>query len=213
MESTFLLIIEAIGTFAFAISGIRLAAYKNFDLFGAYTIGLVTAIGGGTLRDLLLDIPVFWMQTWIYLAITGLALAIVIVFRKLLISMNKMLFIFDTVGLALFVVIGIQKSLVLYPMWVAMVMGVITGSFGGIVRDILINEEPLFFRKDIYATACLAGGFAFWGSNMMGWSDVTSQILCAVTIIALRMCALRYNWSLPQLRYTPDELKKTHKPE
>lgn len=213
MESTFLLIIEAIGTFAFAISGIRLAAYKNFDLFGAYTIGLVTAIGGGTLRDLLLDIPVFWMQTWIYLAITGLALAIVIVFRKLLISMNRMLFIFDTVGLALFVVIGIQKSLMIYPMWVAMVMGVITGSFGGVVRDILINEEPLFFRKDIYATACLAGGFAYWGSNLLGWSDVTSQVLCAVTIILLRMCALRYNWSLPQLRYTPDELKKGGKPE
>lgn len=207
MESTFLLIIEAIGTFAFAISGIRLAAYKNFDLFGAYTIGLVTAIGGGTLRDLLLDIPVFWMQTWIYLAITGVALVVVILFRRILISMNRMLFIFDTVGLALFVVIGIQKSLVIYPMWVAMVMGVITGSFGGVVRDILINEEPLFFRKDIYATACLAGGFAYWISNSIGWSDVTSQILCAVTIILLRMCALRFNWSLPQLRYSPGDEK------
>ncbi|MDE6199581.1 MAG: trimeric intracellular cation channel family protein [Muribaculaceae bacterium] len=204
MDSTFLFIIEAIGTFAFAISGIRLAAYKNFDLFGAYTIGLVTAIGGGTLRDILLDIPVFWMQTWIYLAITGLALVIVIMFRRILISMNRMLFIFDTVGLALFVVIGIQKTLAIdYPMWVAMVMGVITGSFGGVVRDILINEEPLFFRKDIYATACLAGGFAYWGSNLLGWNGVTAQSLCGLTIIILRMLALHYNWSLPQLRYTP----------
>lgn len=124
MESTFLFIIEVIGTFAFAISGIRLAAYKKFDLFGAYTIGLVTAIGGGTLRDLLLDIPVFWMQTWLYLAVTGMALGIVILFRRMLISMNRMLFIFDTVGLALFVVIGIQKTIATdYPMWVAMVMG------------------------------------------------------------------------------------------
>ncbi|RXE70613.1 trimeric intracellular cation channel family protein [Muribaculaceae bacterium Isolate-002 (NCI)] len=204
MDSTFLLIIEVIGTFAFAISGIRLAAYKNFDLFGAYTIGLVTAIGGGTLRDLLLDIPVFWMQTWLYLAITGLALVIVILFRRILISMNRMLFVFDTVGLALFVVIGIQKTLATdYPMWVAMVMGVITGSFGGVVRDILINEEPLFFRKDVYATACLAGGFAYWGSNLLGFNDVTSQSLCGITIIILRMCAIRYNWSLPQLRYNP----------
>lgn len=97
MDSSFLLIIEIIGTFAFAISGIRLAAYKNFDLFGAYTVGLVTAIGGGTLRDVLLDIPVFWMQTWVYLGVTGIALAIVVVFRKLLVSMNKTLFIFDTV--------------------------------------------------------------------------------------------------------------------
>ncbi len=204
MDSTFLLIIEVIGTFAFAISGIRLAAYKNFDLFGAYTIGLVTAIGGGTLRDLLLDIPVFWMQTWLYLAITGLALVIVILFRRILISMNRMLFVFDTVGLALFVVIGIQKTLATdYPLWVAMVMGVITGSFGGVVRDILINEEPLFFRKDVYATACLAGGFAYWGSNLLGFNDVTSQSLCGITIIILRMCAIRYNWSLPQLRYNP----------
>lgn len=98
MDSTFLFIIEVVGTFAFAISGIRLAAYKQFDLFGAYTIGLVTAIGGGTLRDLLLDIPVFWMQTWIYLAITGLSLFIVILFRRILVSMNRMLFVFDTVA-------------------------------------------------------------------------------------------------------------------
>lgn len=84
-----------------------------------------------------------------------------------------------------------------------MVMGVITGSFGGVVRDILINEEPLFFRKDVYATACLAGGFAYWGSNLLGFNDVTSQSLCGITIIILRMCAIRYNWSLPQLRYNP----------
>lgn len=208
-STTFLFIIEAIGTFACAISGIRLAAYKNFDLFGAYTIGLVTAIGGGTLRDLLLDIPVFWMQTWVYLGITGLALGTVIAFRRILISMNRMLFIFDTIGLALFVVIGIQKSLAVdYPMWVAMIMGMITGAFGGVLRDILINEEPLFFRKDIYATACLAGGLAYWGSNMLGWSDVTSQSLCAGIVITLRIGALRYNWSLPQLRYTPNRLEK-----
>lgn len=209
MDQTFLFIIEVIGTFAFAISGIRLAAYKNFDLFGAYTVGLVTAIGGGTLRDVLLDIPVFWMQTWIYLAITGVALVIVILFRRLLISMNKTLFIFDTVGLALFVVIGIQKSLgVDYPMWVALVMGCITGSFGGVVRDILINEEPLFFRKDIYATACIAGGIIYWIALESGCGDVVCQSACGAAIIVIRMLAIHYNWSLPQLKYTPQEPKK-----
>lgn len=212
MDSTFLIIIEIIGTFAFAISGIRLAAYKNFDLFGAYTVGLVTAIGGGTLRDVLLDIPVFWMQTWLYLAVTGLSLAIVVVFRKILVSLNRTLFIFDTVGLALFVVIGIQKTLIAdYPMWVAMVMGIITGSFGSIVRDILINEEPLFFRKDIYATACLAGGFAYWIATLLDFSEVVAQTSCAVIIILLRMGAIHYNWSLPVLRYTPNQPKdKNH---
>lgn len=111
MDDLFLVIIEVVGTIAFAISGIRLAAYKNFDLFGAYTVGLVTAIGGGTLRDVLLDIPVFWMQTYLYLAVTGFSLLVVIVFRRVLVSHDKMLFVFDTIGLALFVVIGIQKTL------------------------------------------------------------------------------------------------------
>lgn len=204
MEDTFLFIIEVIGTFAFAISGIRLAAFKSFDWFGAYTVGLVTAIGGGTLRDVLLDIPVFWMQTWMYLAVTAVSLAVVIVFRKLLVSNDRMLFVFDTLGLALFVVIGIQKSITVgYPMWVAIVMGLITGSFGGVTRDILINETPLFFRKDIYATACAAGGLAYWGSSAVGLTPVTSQMICALTIILLRMCALKWNWSLPVLRYEP----------
>ena len=210
MDSIFLFIIEVIGTFAFAISGIRLAAFHRFDWFGAYTVGLVTAIGGGTLRDLLLNIDVFWMQTWIYLGVTGAALAVVIIFRKLLVSNNRMLFLFDTLGLALFVVIGIQKSLAEdYPMWVAIVMGGITGSFGGVLRDILINQEPLFFRKDIYATACLAGGLGYWSVLACGGSEIAQQTTCAITIIVLRMCALKWNWSLPVLSYD----NSTEKPD
>lgn len=205
MESLFLFIIEVIGTIAFAISGIRLAAAKEFDWFGAYTIGLVTAIGGGTLRDVLLDVPVFWMGTPLYLLVTGLSLAVVIIFRRTLVRFNKTLFIFDAIGLALFVVIGIQKSLsVDYPMWVAIVMGMITGSFGGVLRDILINIEPLFFRKDIYATACIAGGLAYWGCALLGWPPMVQQSVCAVTVIGLRVCAINFNWALPVLRYEND---------
>ena len=167
-------------------------------------MGLVTAIGGGTLRDVLLDIPVFWMQTWLYLAVTGISLIIVILFRKVLVSHDKMLFVFDTVGLALFVVIGIQKSLeVGYPMWVAIAMGMITGSFGGVIRDILLNEEPLFFRKDIYATACIAGGVAYWISWLLVPDPIIAQISCGVIVIVLRTLALRYNWSLPVIKYEP----------
>ena len=207
-----LLIIEVIGTIAFAISGIRLAAAKEFDWFGAYTIGLVTAIGGGTLRDVLLDIPVFWMQTPLYLLVTGLSLALVIIFRKALVKFNRTLFIFDAIGLALFVVIGIQKTIdVGLPMWVAIAMGTITGSFGGVIRDILINIEPLFFRKDIYATACIAGGVAFWIIMECGGSDTLQQIMCAVVVIGLRICALKYNWALPQLKY--DRNKHNHTDE
>lgn len=200
MESLFLFIIEVLGTIAFAISGIRLAATKNFDWFGAYTVGLVTAIGGGTLRDLLLGIPVFWMQTWWYLAVTALSLATVIAFRNILVSRDRILFIFDSIGLALFCVIGIQKSLAAgYPMWVATIMGIITGAFGGVIRDILINDEPIVFRRDIYATACLAGAIVYWLIMELGGSPMAQQISCAVVVIGLRVLALKYSLSLPVL--------------
>lgn len=200
VEATFLFIIEVLGTIAFAISGIRLAATKRFDWFGAYTVGLVTAIGGGTMRDLLLDIPVFWMQTWWYLAVTALSLITVILLRNKLVRREKLLFMFDSVGLALFCVIGIQKTLTAgYPMWVATIMGIITGAFGGVLRDILINEEPLVFRKDIYATACLAGAIVYWLIMIAGGSPMMQQMCCALTVIVLRILALKYSLSLPVL--------------
>jgi len=207
-SNLFLFIIEVLGTIAFAISGIRLAAAKSFDWFGAYVVGFVTAIGGGTVRDLLLGLPVFWMQSWMYLAVTFLSLLTVIIFRKALVKGMRTLFIFDAIGLALFVVVGIEKSLTAgYPAWVAIVMGIITGSFGGVTRDILINEEPLFFRKDIYATACLAGGFAYWSVSLL--PDVRplfAQIACAVTVVGLRVAAVHYKWSLPLLKVDPKDL-------
>lgn len=200
MEETVSFILEVIGTVACAISGIQLAATKKFDWFGAYTVGLVTAIGGGTLRDLLLDIPVFWMQTWWYLGVTALSLATVIIFRSILVSKDKILFIFDSIGLALFCVIGITKTLAIdYPMWVAVIMGIITGAFGGVIRDILINEEPLVFRKDIYATACLAGSLVYWLLRNTGCSVMVQQLACAAVIIVIRVLTLRYNLSLPVL--------------
>lgn len=200
-DQLFITTIELLGTIAFAISGIRLAAAKRFDWFGAYVVGLVTAIGGGTVRDVLLNIPVFWMLSFRYLAVTGFALAAVIIFRQALVRGMRTLFIFDAIGLALFVVVGIQKTLAAdYPMWVAIVMGIITGSFGGIIRDILINDEPLFFRKDIYATACLAGGLAYWLVSLTTAPLWVPQAICAIVIIGLRVLAVHYNWSLPILK-------------
>ncbi len=207
-DNLFMFIIEVLGTIAFAISGIRLSAAKNFDWFGAYVVGLVTAIGGGTLRDLLLAIPVFWMQSWMYLAVTFLSLVIVIIFRRFLVGGMRTLFLFDAIGLALFVVVGIEKSFGAgFPAWVAIVMGIITGSFGGVTRDILINDEPLFFRKDIYATACLAGGLVYWLVTLLpDASPVVAQVACAVTVIGLRVAAVHYNWSLPILQVDPKDL-------
>ena len=212
MEQTFLTIIEVLGTIAFAISGIRLAAAKRFDWFGAYVVGLVTAIGGGTLRDVLLDIPVFWMLSPMYLAVTGISLLTVIVFRRALVGGVRTLFIFDAIGLALFVVVGIEKTLVAgFPMWVAVVMGIITGSFGGVVRDILLNEEPLFFRKDIYATACLAGGVVYWLLWLLPLPPWVPQTVCAGTVIGLRVAAVAYGWSLPILKVETDDLPRLPK--
>lgn len=211
MEQTFLTIIEVLGTIAFAISGIRLAAAKRFDWFGAYVVGLVTAIGGGTLRDLLLDVPVFWMLTPMYLSVTGISLLTVIVFQRLLVGGLRTLFIFDAIGLALFVVVGIEKTLSLaYPTWVAVVMGIITGSFGGVIRDILINEEPLFFRKDIYATACLAGGVIYWLLSLLPIAAWIPQIACAGTVVGLRIAAAHYKWSLPILKVANESLPREH---
>ena len=180
MEATLLFIIEVIGTLAFAVSGIRLAARKHFDWFGAYTIGVVTAIGGGTIRDLLLDAPPFWMLSWMYLAVTGLGFIIVMTFKKVLTSDSRSLFMFDAIGLTLFVITGIQKSLAYdYPMWVAIIMGVI---------------------KDIYATACLAGGGMYWIAGALGSPGWVCQLVCAVTILVLRWGALRYGWHLPEMK-------------
>lgn len=198
MEISFLLIVEIIGTLAFAISGIRLAAVKQFDWFGAYIVGLVTAIGGGTIRDLFLSTTPFWMLNYWYLVVTAIALGLVILFKKYLVRLDHTVFIFDTIGLALFVVIGMQKSLDFgFPMWVAIIMGTITGAFGGVLRDILINEEPLIFRKEVYATACIAGGLVYWLIDYCGGSTMIQQLACAGIIIAVRVLSVVYNWSLP----------------
>lgn len=197
----FINLIDYAGTFAFAISGIRLASAKKFDWFGAYVVGLVTAIGGGTARDLLLNVTPFWMLQSSYLIVTGLALLSVILFGKYLIRLNNTFFIFDAIGLGLFVVVGIERSLDAgFPFWVAIVMGMITGSVGGITRDILINELPLIFRKDIYALACVIGGLVFWGCSRLDMSPTFAQLFSALSVIITRVLAVKYHISLPVLK-------------
>ncbi len=200
-DNSFLFIIELIGTFAFAVSGIRVAANKHVDLFGAYVVGLVTAIGGGTMRDLMLDITPFWMLTPVYLVITGISLVLVIVMGRHLSRLEGTFFIFDTIGLAFFVVVGMQKSLAEgYPFWVAIIMGTFTGAFGGILRDIMVNELPLIFRKDIYASACIIGGGVYWGLDAAGLNDIFCQSAAAAGVILTRAAAVKFHWSLPTLK-------------
>ncbi len=197
----FINFVDYAGTFAFAISGIRLASAKRFDWFGAYVVGLVTAIGGGTARDLLLNVTPFWMQQPSYIIITGVALLSVIAFGKHLIRLNNTFFIFDAIGLGLFVVVGIEKSIEAgFPFWVSIIMGMITGSVGGIIRDILINEVPLIFRKDIYALACVLGGVVFYVCTQIHLQTEITQILAAVSVILMRIIAVRFHLSLPVLK-------------
>lgn len=189
------------GTFAFAISGIRLASAKQFDWFGAYVVGLVTAVGGGTVRDILLNATPFWMEQTSYLIVSALALLFVIIFRKYVIRLNNTFFIFDAIGLGLFVVVGIAKTISFgFPMWVAIVMGTITGSFGGMIRDILINEEPLIFRKDIYALACVLGGLVYYLCMYLGLGPSLTQLVAALSVFATRIIAVKYHISVPVLK-------------
>lgn len=198
---TFVQIIEFAGTFAFAISGIRLASAKKFDWFGAYVIGVVTAIGGGTVRDLLLSQTPFWMTDPIYLVCSGIALLWVILFGKYLIHLNNTFFIFDSIGLALFTVVGVGKTLALgYPFWVAIVMGCITGSVGGVLRDVSINEIPLVFRKDLYAMACVIGGLIYWICSLAGLALVPTQIISGGGVFLVRILAVKYHIRLPILK-------------
>ncbi len=197
---TFVQILDFVGTFAFAISGIRLASAKRFDWFGAYVVGFVTAIGGGTIRDVLLGVTPGWMTSPVYLICTGLALLWVILFGRYLIHLNNTFFIFDSIGLALFTVVGVGKSIALgYPFWVAIVMGSITGAAGGVIRDVFINEIPLIFRKEIYAMACLLGGVFYWICHAMGLYDYGCQIVAGITVFITRILAVKYNICLPIL--------------
>lgn len=211
----FVTVIDYIGTFAFAISGIRLAAAKNFDIFGAYVVGFVTAIGGGTLRDLLLDVTPFWMEQPSYVIITGLALVFVIIFKKYVVRLDNTFFIFDAVGIALFTVVGVERSIAAgFPVWVNIIMGAITGAAGGMFRDIFINEVPLIFRKDIYALACVGGGVAYYICLWLGCSHIVVQVTAAVAVILIRVLSVKFGICLPYLRSLEEiEATRSHDKE
>ena len=198
---TFVQALDFIGTLAFAISGIRLASAKRFDLFGAYVVGVTTAIGGGTMRDLMLSQPPFWMTNSFYLICSAIALAWVIVFRRYLVRQNNTWFLFDSIGLALFTVTGIEKTISAgFPFWTAIIMGTLTGAGGGVFRDVLINEVPLIFRKEIYALACVISGLVYYACNHAGLTNVAAGIVCGASVMLTRFLAVKYHLSLPVLK-------------
>ena len=191
-------IIEILGTIAFAISGSLAAMNKKLDPFGVFVIAFVTAVGGGTLRDVLIGrTPVAWMTQldYVYLIVAGYALALI--FRKKLDRARVSLFLFDTIGLGVFTMIGLQKGLEtgLDPI-ICIALGTMTACFGGVIRDILCNEIPVIFRREIYATICLAGGILFFLLKKVGVDDDFLSIVVVVFMIVFRILAVRYKWSL-----------------
>lgn len=195
---SFTLFIDFSGTFVFAISGILVAIDKKFDLFGAIILGMVTAIGGGTLRDLLIgSTPVGWMTNDIYFYLIILALLVCYFFKNKIEQYRKSLFLFDTMGIGLFTILGMEKTLAsgLSPLS-AVMMGVVSAVFGGVIRDVLSNEIPLIFRKEIYAFACLVGALVYLFALEFCPNNI-AMVLSILTVITVRVIAIKKKWELP----------------
>lgn len=191
--------LDLIGTFVFAISGFLTAAGKKIDLFGAAVIAFVTAVGGGTIRDVLIGAqPVGWMQDLNYVALIGLAVPVSYFFRGVIGRLRRTMFLFDAIGIGIFTILGLEKTLGygLSPV-IALLMGTVSAVFGGVLRDILSNEVPLIFRKEIYATACLAGGGLYLGLELLSGNQDLNIFLTVLFIIVLRVLAVRRHWYLP----------------
>ena len=174
--------------------------WKTDRLVWCLPCWLATAIGGGTLRDLLLDVTPFWMMDGKYFLITLIALLTTLVFKERIFRWSNTLFLFDAIGLGLFTIVGISKSMAVgLPIWVCIVMGTITGSVGGVIRDILLNEVPLLLRKDIYALACVAGGLVYFGCLYLQFSTSLTELIAASVVIFIRIIALKFHIHLPVL--------------
>ena len=199
LDLTLFNVLDLLGTVAFAISGALAAMNRRLDLFGIFIIAFVTAIGGGTIRDVLIgNTPVTWMENTIYIYVIGVVTILAIVFRTKLDHLKRSLFLFDTIGLGVFTITGVEIGVQneLSPI-VSIALGALTGTFGGVVRDILCNEIPVIFRKEIYATASLTGGLAFVLLYEFGVNRDVIYIVTSLTIIVIRLLVVKYQISLP----------------
>ncbi|MCX2681459.1 trimeric intracellular cation channel family protein [Galbibacter sp. EGI 63066] len=194
--------IDLLGTLAFTISGVLAAMDKKLDPFGIFIIGFVTALGGGTIRDLLLGVtPVTWLinPTYMYVIIATVILAVI--FRNQLKYFRTSLFLFDTIGIGLYTVVGLEKGVAagLHPI-MCIALGTVSACFGGVLRDILCNEIPVIFRKkEIYATACVAGGVSYFFMKLFPIRNDIVFAVPIVVVIAIRLIAVKYKLSLPSV--------------
>jgi uncharacterized membrane protein YeiH len=194
------LVIDILGTIAFAISGVLTAMHKRLDLFGIFIIAFVTAVGGGTLRDVLLGADITWMQNMTYVYVIFISAVIAIIFRKKLNYVRKSLFLFDTIGIALYTMVGIEKGIQfgLHPI-ICISLGTMSACFGGVIRDILCNEIPIIFRKEIYATACILGGVFYFLLNITPMDTNWIVVISGSVVITVRLLAVKFKLSLPSV--------------
>jgi uncharacterized membrane protein YeiH len=196
-------LLDIIGTMAFAMSGALTAMHKKLDPFGIFIIAFVTAVGGGTLRDIMIGrTPVGWMLdlNYVYVIIVGFILAII--FRKKFDRLRTSLFFFDTIGLGVFTLIGLEKgiNIGLHPV-ICIALGTMTACFGGVIRDILCTEIPVIFRKEIYATICIFGGIVFFMLKKLNLEADILYLTTSLFIISVRLMAVKFKWHLPPLGY------------
>jgi len=191
-------ILDIVGTFVFAISGAMAASSKKLDLFGATFLAFVTAVGGGTVRDLLIgSSPVGWIldASYLYAIIAGVA--ITFLFTPIIRKLRKTLFLFDTIGISVFTILGVEKALIIdIEPAIAIMMGMFSAVLGGVIRDILVNEIPLIFRKEIYAIACLLGGGLFILLQSTPIRFELNVIITVCTIMIIRIVAIKFKIGL-----------------
>lgn len=202
----FIQTIDILGTIAFAISGVLVALSKRLDPFGVLIIAFVTAVGGGTLRDVLIgQTPVFWMKNMTFIYVIAAATFLAVFFRTRLNHLRKSLFLFDTIGIGLYTVIGIEKGIIadLNPI-VCIALGTMSACFGGVIRDILCNEIPVIFRKEIYATACILGGLTYFLLVELNFGQNLIFVISGATVIAVRLVAVIFKISLPSISVPKD---------
>jgi uncharacterized membrane protein YeiH len=201
MYSNFLNIIDILGTFAFAVSGVFSAMEKKLDPFGILIISFVTAIGGGTVRDVLVgNFPVNWLQNGNTLLVIFTAAVVTMLFGSYLKQLNTALFLFDALGLGLFTIIGLEVGLKRgFSAGICVALGTISACFGGVIRDVLLNKVPLIFQKEIYALACILGGMVYYFLSTINAGNDVSKIGCILLIFAIRVVAVRFKLSLPRI--------------
>ncbi|MEX1191819.1 MAG: trimeric intracellular cation channel family protein [Brumimicrobium sp.] len=197
-----LLVLDHIGVLVFAISGMLTAADRNLDVLGGYIIAFITALGGGTIRDLLLNVDIAWMNSVTHLITVFIGGTIGLIFQNRLRDLRRTFFIFDTLGIATFTILGVQKGMESEQFAVtAIFLGMISATFGGLIRDVLCNEIPLIFRKEIYAIPCLLGGSLYFLGDYFGYGGQSWLLWSSATFIALfRTFAVIFTWKLPLIK-------------